>query len=534
MDLPNISFREADRQVFLRCEPAPERLPVDSAALHTLLAQAGYGDCLLHEEAIASAAHDCNTRQSPFERLLAQRSDATVQVHIAPDEMAAEIGLSPAHGGKAVAMEDVKRALVEAGVLFGVDEAALLRACEPGICERVLVARGVSAEDGRDTVFEAMIPQAVDRVPQLDENGLIDYREHGSIDSVQAGAPLMRRIPPTAGLVGHSIRGRVLAPRPGRDEPFAAGLTGAQVASDDPNLLLAAVSGQPVRVKGGIMVEPILRVAEVNMTTGNIHYDGTVQVDGDVLQGMKVQASGDIVVKGMVDGGLLEAGGDIRVTGGVIAHARLRAGGSVSARFAEGAHIYAGTVIALDDMALECDLQSLNQIVIGAASPARGRMFGGSATAMMLIKVPLLGSAKAGVTQLVLGANAELQAKYQTLQERIAKEKSIEENLEKLAKQLTATGDPKGLLERVKASRVHAVQVWGQSLVEQVELEKQIALGRAAKLEVSVGVAGAVDLRFDKLMARLRQESGAGTFCVDEQGQVVFIDPAGNAAPTSS
>jgi hypothetical protein len=161
-------------------------------------------------------------------------------------------------------------------------------------------------------------------------------------------------------------------------------------------------------------------------------------------------------------------------------------------------------------------------------------MFGGSATAMMLIKVPLLGSAKAGVTQLVLGANAELQAKYQTLQERIAKEKSIEENLEKLAKQLTATGDPKGLLERVKASRVHAVQVWGQSLVEQVELEKQIALGRAAKLEVSVGVAGAVDLRFDKLMARLRQESGAGTFCVDEQGQVVFIDPAGNAAPTSS
>lgn len=533
MDLPNISFREAGGQVFLRCEPAPERLAVDSAALHALLAQAGYGDCLPHEEAIASAARDCSTEQNPFERLVAQRSDAAIQVQIAPDEMAAEVSLCPARGGKAATMEDLMRALVEAGVMFGVDEAALLRACAPGNGEPVRVASGVSPEDGHDTVFEEMIPQAVDRAPQLDENGLIDYREHGTIAMVQSGAPLMRRIPATAGVVGHSIRGRVLAPHPGRDEPFAPGLTGAQVARDDPNLLQAAVSGQPVRVKCGIMVEPVLRVAEVNMTTGNIHYDGTVHVDGDVLQGMKVQASGDIVVGGMVDGGQLESGGNIKVTGGVIAHARLRAGGSVSARFAQGAHIYAGTVIALDDMALECDMQSLNQIIVGVTSPKRGRLIGGSASAMMLIKVPLLGSAKAGVTQLALGANPELEAKYQALQERIAKEKSIEENLERLLKQLTAAGDPKGLLARVKASRAHAVQVWGQSLIEQAELEKQIALGRAAKVEVSVGVDGAVDLCFDKLKARLRQEFGVGSFCVDPDAQIVFINAAGDAVPTS-
>src|SRR5450830_2014199 len=529
MDLPNISFREANGQVFLRCEPTPERPPVDSAALHTLLAQAGYGDCLLHEEAIASAAHDCNTQQSPFERLLAQRSDATIQVHIAPDEMAAEISLGPARGGKAVAVEDVKRALVEAGVLFGVDEAALLRACEPGICEHVLVARGVNAEDGRDIVFEEMIPQAIDRVPQLDENGLIDYREHGSIATVQAGAPLMRRIPPTAGVVGHSIRGRVLAPHPGRDEPFAAGLTGAQVASDDPNLLQAAVSGQPVRVKGGIMVEPILRVAEVNMTTGNIHYDGTVQVDGDVLQGMKVQASGDIVVKGMVDGGLLEAGGNIHVTGGVIAHARLRAGGSVAARFAEGAFIYAGTVIVLSDSALDCELHSLNQIIIGTESPQRGRLIGGSATAMMLLRVPLLGSSKSGITHVQMGSNPELQATYEDLLQRIDHEKVNEEHLEKLVKQLTAAGDPKGMLERVKASRQHSMQVWGQLLIERGELEQQLALELTAKVEVSVGVTGAVDLSFGKVTSRLRREFDAGTFSVNSDGHVLFTDAQSQA-----
>lgn len=531
MDLPGISFTETEGQVFLRCEPVRERPPVDSAALKTLLVQAGYGDLLLHEEAIASAAHDCENEHEGFERLVAQRSDAAIQVQIAPDEMAADISLTPAHGGKAVSLEDLMRALVEAGVLFGVDEAALQQVFASAGAGPVRVAAGVSPEDGMDTVFEELIPEPIDRAPKVNESGLIDYREHGSITMVQSGAPLMRRIPPTPGVIGHSIRGRALAPHPGHDEPFAAQLPGAQVASDDPNLLQAAVSGMPVRVKSGIMVEPILRVAEVNMTTGNIHYDGTVQVDGDVLQSMKVQASGDIVVKGLVDGGLLQAGGSIKVSGGVIAHAQLRAGGAVSARFAEGAHIEAGTVIALDDMALECVLCSLNQIIIGAAAPRRGRLIGGSATAMMLIKTPLLGSAQAGVTHLVLGVNAVLDAAYQALQDRIKKEKQVEENLEKIAKQLSASGDPKGMLERVKASRANAVQVWSKSLVELAELEKQIALGRTAKVQVDVGVVGAADILFGKLKARLRQEFGAGRFSVDTDGQVVFIDASGFAVP---
>jgi len=529
MDFPGISLSEADGQVFLCSEPAAGRPPVDTAALHALLAQAGYGECLLNEDAIARAANDCNTQQSPFRLLVAQRCDATLMVRIAPDEMAATLSFTPPQGGKAATVEDVMQALAEAGLVFGIDETAVRQACEEGGCNCMPVASGVLPQHGCDTVFEALVPLTVDRAPQLDENGLINYREHGSITVVQSGAPLLRRIPATAGVAGQTVRGHVLAPRPGRDEPFAAQLAGTQVARDDPNLLQASVTGQAVRVKNGVMVEPILRVAEVNMATGNIHYDGTVHVDGEVVQGMQVQASGDIVVNGMVDGGLLEAGGNIQVAGGVIGHARLRAGGSVSARFSEGAHIYAGTAIVLDEMALECELQALNQIIIGAGSPQRGRLIGGSATVMMLLKVPLLGSVKGGVTKVLLGSNPELDVKYETLKQRIANEKAAEENLHKLADQLTAAGDPKGLLERVKASRQHAIQVWGQSLAEQGELDQQLALALTAKVEVGVGVAGAVDLSFGKQTARLRREFSAGTFCVDPDGHIVFSNPAGNA-----
>jgi uncharacterized protein (DUF342 family) len=274
-----------------------------------------------------------------------------------------------------------------------------------------------------------------------------------------------------------------------------------------------------------------LRVKDVNMATGNIHFDGTVHVSGEVLQGMKVQVSGDIVVDGMVDGGQLDAGGNIEVAGGVIAHAKMRAGGSVTARFAEGVNISAGTLIAIGDMVVDCVLHSQNQILIGGNSPERGRLVGGVTTAAMLLQVPLLGSSKAATTQVVMGTNSELQAKYAALLQHIEEEKTNEANLEKLVKQLKATGDPKGLLERVKVSRQRAVQVWGQFLADKAALETEMALALTAKLVVTVGVEGAVDLSIGTVKVRLRHDFDAGTFSISPDAQVVFTRPDGVVVP---
>jgi uncharacterized protein (DUF342 family) len=278
-----------------------------------------------------------------------------------------------------------------------------------------------------------------------------------------------------------------------------------------------------------VTVESILRVKEVNMSTGNIHYDGTVHVAGEVAQGMKVQASGDIIVDGMVDGGQLDAGGNILVAGGLIAHARLHAGGSVTARFAEGAQITAATVIVLNDMAIDCDLHSLNQIIIGSTAPQRGKLVGGTAAAALLLRVPLLGSNKARITKLIIGSNPELEAKYAALLTRIESEKATEANLDKLIKQLKAVSDPKHMLGRVTESRQHAVQVWGASLAEKQTLEHDMALALSARVEVTEGVEGAVDLLFAHKPVQLRREFGSGVFSMDEQAQVLFTDAMGSS-----
>ena len=533
MNLPGIAITETDQRIFLRVRPDDARPVVDAQMLRALLAEFGAASCALDEAALAQAVLDCNTRQDAFVIQLAQRRDAVLSIQIAADDMQAQVSIRKAQGGQAVTVDGLKRALVEAGVVYGIDDAALLLACESAEGVSTVVAHGMLAQEGSDATFEELVEHVANRAPKLNDQGLIDYREHGTVEVVTPGMSLMRRHPAIPGVDGSTVRGRVLAARPVHDVPFAATLAGTRFAKDDLNLLEAAVTGQPVLVPGGVIVEQVLQVQDVNMATGNIHFDGSVKVKGDVVQGMKIEASGDIVVCGMVDGGILQAGGDIHVGGGVIVHARLRAGGAVSARFAQDVSIRAGTLLTLADMALECELESLNQIEIGAQSHGRGRLIGGNTTVMMRLSVPVLGSSKAGLTRVVMGANAELTQRYNALNERLQKEQANEEALEKLVKQVTAAKDPKGMLPRIQASRQHAMQVWGQSLIEKKDLEAQMAKALGARVDIGIGLEGAVDLVFGTHVARLRREFSAGTFSLEPTELVILFDDGRGSKPVS-
>lgn len=522
-----LKFSENEGRLLASIEPASGCPPLDADVLRSALNEAGYGSWFVFDEAVLALAAHSNLQGEAFEVQLAERRDASFSLEVSPDSMFAWVSVVPARGGKQLMPDDIFMALGEAGVTCGVDEAAVSDLCSNARSVRVAVATGVVAENGRNTCFELLAADTRDRVPQVGENGLIDFRELGAIPLVVADQPLMRRIPPTDGVAGRDVRGEPLDPLPGRNEAFAENLIGAYVAADDSNLLLAVFNGQPVRCGNGVMVEQVLHVRNVSVASGNISFDGTVHVDGEVLPGMKVQATGDIIVTGVIDGGELDAGGDIRIGGGIIAQARVRAGGSVAARFVESAHVYAGTAIAIDDTALQSDLQAMNQIVVGIKSTARGRLAGGSARAMLLIQAPVLGAATGGVTNIQLGVNPVLEAQYQDLMLRIEKQKADEANLEKLIKHL-ATQEGKGdMLERVKASWQQAVQAWARLLPEKESLEDQLALIGGARLEIGVSVSGAVDMSFGKKTLRLRRNLDAGVFTLDGE-KVIFTDPGGN------
>ena len=527
-DYPGLAFQADENRLLATLQPPDERPVLDMDALRGALEKAGYGRWHFSEDALVTLVERYNTAVSVPELALGERLDAGFTLEIAPDLMQAWANVVPSCGGELLEPDTIFLALGEAGVTFGIDEAAVTAACKGDAGGRVLVAAGVAPEKGDDTRFELLVADARDRTPRVDDKGLIDFREQGDIPTVMAEQPLMRRIPPTSGTAGRNIRGDLIEPVAGTNELFAENLVGAYVAGDDANLLRAVFTGQPVRCGNGVNVESVLQLRGVNMATGNIAFDGTVNIEGEVMPGMKVNATGDIVVSGVVDNAVLDAGGNIRVAGGIIAKSRVRAGGAVAVRFVENAQVLAGTNIAIEDSALQAELQANNQIIVGIKSTQRGRLAGGSARAMMLIRTPLLGSGTAGVTQLLLGVNPVLEARYQDLLRKLEKLREDEQNLEKLVKHLSKQPDKAGLLERARNSWQQAVQAWAKSLPEREELERQLALVAGARIEIGVGVEGAVDLVFGKKIVRLRRALSSGVLSMASE-HVVFTDAAGNA-----
>lgn len=530
-EYPGLTLRREDKRLIASLGPRSEPPALDIEALRHLLAQSGYGNWYFADEALALLVERYKQPVDGIELPLGEARDASFVLAVDPDAMQAWVTVTPACGGRALELDDIYLVLGEAGVTFGIDRAVVAAACAGNAGERFRVAVGEPAENGQDARFELLIQDARDRVPHVDEHGLIDFRDLGAIPTVHADQDLMRRIPPTPGVPGHTVRGDTLEPAPGRNEGFAERLVGAYVATEDPNLLRAVVSGQPVRCATAVNVEPVFQVRNVNVATGNISFDGTINIEGEVLPGMKVQATGDIIVGGVIDGAELDAGGDIRIAGGIIAKAHVRAGGSVSARFVENAQIIAGTTIAIDDTALQSDLQANNQIIIGLKSPQRGRLAGGSARAMMLVQAPIIGSSTGGVTHLLLGVNPVLEAQYRDLLAKIEKQKAEEDNLDKLVKHLSKQGDKAaGVLERARASWQAAIKAWGKLLPERDDLERQLALIAGARVDLSVGLEGAVDLSFASKVMRLRKTYEAGRFSVVGE-RIVFTDPQGNTRP---
>ena len=78
------------------------------------------------------------------------------------------------------------------------------------------------------------------------------------------------------------------------------------------------VTGHASLVKGKVFVSSVFEVpADVDNSIGNVEYAGNVHVAGNVKGGFEVRAKGDIIVEGVVEDALLEAGGQIVVKRGI-------------------------------------------------------------------------------------------------------------------------------------------------------------------------------------------------------------------------
>lgn len=338
------------------------------------------------------------TFEEPMCFVIAQMRDALLEIEM--DETAMEVSAhcTVQEGGEGISLESIVRKLKELGAVKGIDKDAIrafhdrAQKERPGISFAEVIAKGKPTGEGTESSFEYLVTPLQDRVltPQKREDGTIDMHELGDIDSVEKGDVLMRRTPSQSGENGFTVRGDVLVSSAPDNVPFNVG-DGTCTSPDDANLLIATRRGIPLKSNNGISVSEMLVLKNVDLTTGNVEYDGSIMVSGNVKGGMLVKATKDVIINGFVESGMVDAGGNIVVQQGVIGReidedgdldkdhftSQLIAKNDISARYAQSAYMEAGRDIAVVSQLLHCHVKADHGVYVGDKGQKKSKLVGG-------------------------------------------------------------------------------------------------------------------------------------------------------------
>ena len=385
------------------------------------------------EAAAAAAAKAVDKSQWVFVTL--SEDGVSAKLTIVPPDQNATVELT---------MDDVQKVINDHGIAFGLNEDRLTEAQE--VIDRIRdgestepveleIAHGVEPEHGLDAQIEYFFEKTGEaaekaKVEETDE-GKVDYFGVKEIENTKRGQMIARRIPPTRGTPGKSVKGEEIPARDGTEGAITIG-RGVEHALGNENILVAAVDGQVKHENNTLEVLAIYEVnGDVDISTGSIDFIGTVIVKSNVQPGLKITAGEDVVVEGVVDDAEINAAGKVTIKGGILGQggkAKITAGGDVNAKYIRNATIETkGTLIAHEGI-LHCHVNAHSVKLTGK----RGQIVGGEINAEVDIVANTIGSnTMATPTILNVGMSAARQQEINTLTEQA---KKMEEELDKASK----------------------------------------------------------------------------------------------------
>lgn len=181
----------------------------------------------------------------------------------------------------------------------------------------------------------------------------------------------------------------------------------------------ATVAGRVRLTDGTVAVDDIYVIrGNLGLAIGNVHHTGTLQVEGDIEQGVTVEVGGDVIVRGMIEPCTITAGGSLHVAGGIVGNEehRLVVGGDVQARYVRDA-----SIDAVGDVSIAGEISHARLRTLGRVLAPGGRIAGGLTVARGGITVGQAGAAGATGTELVAGIDYQLEPRVAALEEQLAR-----------------------------------------------------------------------------------------------------------------
>lgn len=506
-------------------EPAPKIAMIREALLDD-----GHGDLYLDEKALLDFTSQCQKAKEMLDMVVGGRRDGEFSLVIADDLMDARLTLVPPQGGKS-AVEEVLEEIRLQGIIYGILRGKLEAALAVGHCENLVIAQGDHPQPGVVGRFETLYDKDDAKPVEIDEKAIIKFSDLGHLLLTHPGDRLMVRIPAISGKSGTDIKGQIVLAKAMPELVYAENLQGAAPDPNNPDYLIATGPGQPKLVENGVMVNPVVEVPDVDLSTGNILFEGTINIAGDVKSGMTLNVTGDVIVSGTVEAAEITAGGNIIVKCGIIGHsdakagqaaaatnARIRCAGSIHALFVENAHLEAGASIEIERSALQCELVARNEVIVGKSGSGRSQIIGGRIQATYLVKTGILGSSAGIKTYVQIGLDPYLNEEIAN-KENLHKRK-IEE-LDSVLKliayfQKNPNKGAGGVAEKVDATRVQLLVEVEALGIELEQLSEKLELAEKAQVIVDKTIHGGVEIHIGKQVWQVLDEIGGGSVKLEE------------------
>lgn len=328
------------------------------------------------------------------------------RVRLSPDRLEAYLVLEV---GETIAPIEAWLMIARAGVSQGLDgKAVMALATMVGPAEQ-LVASGEPATHGQDAqVHYFFRTEPGSLAPAIGPGGQADYRSLNLIECVAAGQLIATRVPPLVGKDGFTVRGERVAARRPRNRLLRAG-EGCALAADG-NAVIALMPGSPSLENGVVAVRRNYRVnGSVGLSTGHVHFDGDLEIAGDVELQMEVSATGRVVVAGSVMGARVSAGRDLVVHGKVLAGAAVSCEGDMRVGFAEFSTLHAGGALTVRDDMVHCEASGMGRVRVG------GNVVGGTVVTGVKLTCRALGSPVGVPTMVVVDPEAPVRKELEAI-----------------------------------------------------------------------------------------------------------------------
>jgi uncharacterized protein (DUF342 family) len=380
---------------------------------------------------------------------IANGLNAKISVSISDDKMEVEAEVTTPIGGEHVNLEIIKQLCIDTGVRYGLKSSLiseLLEQCElaaPGANVKYIIAKGLAPVNGKNAKLKPLVEPFSEslRTPQEREDGTVDLKDLGNIDTISAGTPVLEKVSLTLGSKGMNVFGEYIEAEPGNDVKFFMNPTLVE-SPNNPNLILAAHDGLARFDGKEMIIDDVFVLPELDPKKGHIKFKGSVVIHGDVSPDMHLTATGDVMIGGFVESAVIKCGGELTILSGasgrIDEHATgkhytciLQAAGQINLDFANQCEITSKTLVNVKRQLTHCYVEA-KTAVVGQGDRPNGQISGGHFLLCKTLEAGTIGTESNVPTEISMNRTYDIFIKKEVeladwIQEMISRRDTLEE-----------------------------------------------------------------------------------------------------------